>query len=274
MHQVQQQGRELAEPDRPSENRSRALKPLDAGSAIRVRRPDLYDRIYHWKDYRREASWVHACLAATGVPSGAGLLEAACGTGNYLVHLASHYRCAGFDADDGLLDIARSKLPGISLVNGDLRDFRVSQAVDALICLFGAIGYVHGNEALAHSASCMYSALHPGGVALVEAWHTPDDIASQGQSVQVWRGREAGETIEMDVVRTSVTKVVGSRSILEDDWLVVTPGGTDHFTERHELWLFARQEYLGAFSRAGFSVTWLDDCFPFGRGLILARRLR
>ena len=42
--------------------------------------------------------------------------------------------------------------------------------------------------------------------------------------------------------------------ILDFDYLVVTPEGTRHFTERHEAMLFTDEQYRQAFERAGLAV--------------------
>ena len=68
-------------------------------------RAALYDAIYHWKRYEEESAALHALLASEGVDDGARVLEAACGTGSYLVHLAARYAVSGFD-----LSTARSSV--------------------------------------------------------------------------------------------------------------------------------------------------------------------
>ena len=45
-------------------------------------RADLYDLIYHFKDYAAEAARLRELLE--GVAAGAWITEAACGTGKYL----------------------------------------------------------------------------------------------------------------------------------------------------------------------------------------------
>src|SRR5690554_7458013 len=75
------------------------------------RRAWLYDLIYSNKDYAAESRALHQLLAEHGVEDGAAVLEAACGTGNYLEHLHKYYDAAGFDLSAEMVAIARAKLP-------------------------------------------------------------------------------------------------------------------------------------------------------------------
>ena len=73
---------------------------------------------------------------------------------------------------------------------------------------------------------------------------------------------------ELKIARATVAGREGDVSILEFDYLVATPEGTRHFTERHEAALFTDDQYRQAFERAGLSVE-LDEEGLIGRGLYL-----
>ena len=122
-----------------------------------------YDAIYHWKDYRAESQRLHALLLAEGVPDGARLLEAACGTGTHLSHLMAWYRASGFDGSPEMLALARAKLPPeVELWLADMTSVRVREPVEALLCLFSSIGYLHGEDRLSAAARAFAQALVPG----------------------------------------------------------------------------------------------------------------
>ena len=57
----------------------------------------------------------------------ASLLDVACGTGAHLRHLRSRYEVVGLDIDPGMLEQAREALPGVTLVEGDMRSFGLAQ---------------------------------------------------------------------------------------------------------------------------------------------------
>ena len=67
---------------------------------------ELYDLIYHSKDYEAESRKLYEVLQAEGVPEGATVLEAACGTGAYLEHLRHRYDVSGFDLSPQMVELA------------------------------------------------------------------------------------------------------------------------------------------------------------------------
>ena len=123
-------------------------------------RVELYDAIYHWKDYDAESRRLIDLLTAEGVPRGARLLQAACGTGKHLAVLREHYDVAGFDRAEGMLRHARERLPGAHLFQADMTDFEAPYPCDALLCLFSSIGYLTTAEALAAAARRFAAALN------------------------------------------------------------------------------------------------------------------
>lgn len=229
-------------------------------------RVELYDRIYHWKDYRSEAEVVHRLLRAHGIEEGARVLEAACGTGNYLLELKRWYEVSGFDLNRPSVELARKKLPEVELVVADMVDFRLENPVDALVCLFSSIGYVYPDSRLGAAAESFYQNVRPGGVALVEPWFQPEKAIPGFFSQQTYDGDD------MKLCRAATHQVEGRMSIFDFHWLVTRPEGVEHFVEEHRLWMYTRKELLGAFEAAGFEVEWnLGGPMP-GRGLLVARK--
>ena len=111
--------------------------------AVYEARAELYDRIYSFKDYQSEVERLRAMLQAEGVADGARLLDAACGTGEHLLHLKRFFDVSGFDKNPAMLEVARQKVPDVPLWEADLRDFTVEAPMQAILCLFSSIGYVH-----------------------------------------------------------------------------------------------------------------------------------
>ena len=75
---------------------------------------------------------------------------------------------------------------------------------------------------------------------------------------------------DLKIARANVSAREGDIAIMEFDYLVTTPEGTRHFTERHEAALFTDEQYRQAFERAGLSVE-LDEEGLIGRGLYLGQ---
>ena len=131
-------------------------------------RADLYDKIYAWKNYSAECDKLRGLLAREGIREGSRVLEAACGTGNYLTVLTSRYRVSGFDKSEAMLAIARRKLPLADLFAADMKTFEVAEPFDAVLCLFSSIGYLKTDDEIADAARAFARAVRPGGVIVVE----------------------------------------------------------------------------------------------------------
>lgn len=218
---------------------------------------ELYERIYRWKDYAREARELTALLLEHGIREGARVVEAGCGTGSFLEPLAANYEVEGFDRDAAMVDVARAKLPGRAIYRADMTGFELERPADALLCTFGSIGYVEP-ERLPLAAGCFLRALRPGGVALVEPWLSPEDARDGRSMVHVYDGTKADPPEELQLVRAALHRCEGRKSSLELHWLIVRPTGVEHRVEHHVLWQSTSEELLAAFRATGFEASWLE----------------
>ena len=230
-------------------------------------RAALYDLIYNWKDYAAEAALLAEILAAHGVAPGARILEAACGTGNHLLHLRGQFAVAGFDLHDEMLAVARPKLPGVPLFQADMTALSVREPYDALLCLFSSIGNLCDTHALRAAAAAFARALRPGGVLLVEPWFTAEQWDD---------GRPTGQlysTPDLVLARVSMAGRDGDLALFDLSWLVAARGRpVEHFVERHRMWLCPRETMRAAFEEAGFKVHFDPDGLGTGRGLFIGQR--
>lgn len=228
---------------------------------------ELYDRIYHWKDYAADAEKLRDLLTAEGVPDGGRVLEAACGTGSYLVPLSAWYEVAGFDLSPAVIRRAREKLPAARLFVADMTDFGVDEPHDALLCLFSSIGYLRSPEQLRAAADCFARALRPGGALVVEPWLTAETFS--GGKV----GQDVVDSDDLVLCRQYHSRVEGELSIVRFHWLVARPDrGTEHFAEEHVMWLCPRDVLQATFEAAGFETRLTDDGLMEHRGLLIGRR--
>jgi SAM-dependent methyltransferase len=221
----------------------------------------IYDAVYSWKDYPREAELLHGLVQARK-PDATTLLDVACGTGAHLAEFRGRYRCEGLDLDPELLAVARGRLPDVPLHRGDMREFDLGRRFDVVTCLFSSIGYVLTVEALERAVAAMARHLAPGGVLVVEPWLTPEAVTTPHV------GAVFVDEPELKIARVNTIEVDGRRSSFEFHYLVGTPAGVEHFTEPHELGLFTHEEYLAAFRTAGLAVEH-DEEGLMGRGLYI-----
>ena len=226
------------------------------------RSADLYDAVYSWKDYAREAEAVHDAIEAHRRSRGRRLLDVACGTGRHLEHLKLWYDCEGCDLDPAMLAVARARHPGLRLFECDMRTLDAGRRYDAVVCLFSAIGYV---GELGPAIAALGRHVAPGGVLLVEPWLTPEAVQPPHVSA-IFVDRP-----ELKVCRMATGVVEGRRMRLEFEYLVGREARVERFSESHETWLHTDDEYRAAFLEAGLEVEH-DPEGPMGRGLYIGLR--
>ncbi len=76
---------------------------------------------------------------------------------------------------------------------------------------------------------------------------------------------------DLKIVRMSLSKQRGKRSLIEFQYLIGTPKRIRHDVEIHELGLFTHQEYMDAFKAAGLKVVHDPEGLD-GRGLYIGQK--
>jgi ubiquinone/menaquinone biosynthesis C-methylase UbiE len=117
----------------------------------------VYDLIYEWKDYAREAAMLRWIIAAKKRSAGNALLDVACGTGKHLAELKTDFTVEGLDLSVGLLTVARRSLPDVPFHHGDMTHFDLGKQFDVVTCLFSAIGHAQtldNMNAALHECAC------------------------------------------------------------------------------------------------------------------------
>jgi len=227
----------------------------------------FYDAIYAaiGKNYAAEVRKLRALIRQHKRSPGKALLEVACGTGCHAARLHRYYQVEGLDLDPKMLAVAREKCPGISFHQADMVDFDLGRQFDVVTCLFSSIGYVKTRVRLQQAIQAMSRHLVPGGVLLIEPWFAPDTF---------YPGRAHGLFVDqpdLKIARMNISRVEDGVSILDFHYLMATPRGIRHFTERHELGLFTHEEYLEAFRASGLEVVHDPEGLD-GRGLYIGKK--
>jgi SAM-dependent methyltransferase len=225
----------------------------------------FYDAIYEWKDYEDEVRRLLILIyEGLGAPPDS-LLDVACGTGKHLALLRGHIEhLEGVELSEGMLALARERLPEVPLQRGDMTDFDLGRRFDVVTCLFGAIGYAGTVEGLERAARSMARHLNPGGLLLIEPWIFPDKW-NVGQLHQL-----VVDQPDLKISRMNVSRREGQVAVLDMHHLVGTPEGIEYFVEHHELTLFTREEYTSALEAAGLAVSF-DEHGLDGRGIFIGK---
>lgn len=232
-----------------------------------TRSAPYYDAIYAalGKDYGAEAERVHALIQAHARVPVRRLLDVACGTGGHIGHLRRHYEVEGLDLDPAMLAIARRKHPDVVFHQADMTAFDLGRTFDAIICLFSAIAYAHPFTRLERTLRTFARHLVPGGVTVVEPF-IPPEAWEEGHLGAVFVNEPA-----LKVARVNLSRREGNVAVLDFHYLVATREGAEYFTERHDLAMYAAEEYLQAFDAAGLAAIH-DPTGLTGRGLFVGCR--
>jgi SAM-dependent methyltransferase len=223
----------------------------------------VYDAIYSFKDYRAEAETLERVIRER-VPHARTLLDVACGTGKHLAELRRSFDVVGLDVEPEFVRIARERLPGVDVHEGDMTSFDLGRRFDAVTCLFSAIGYVRTLDRLAAAVASMARHLEPGGLLVVEPWIEPENWMPGGvYSTFV-------DEPELKVARVNTSPPPGPEGtvVLEMHHVIGTPDGVESFVETHEFGMFSREQYLEALRAAGLQAEHEPEGLT-GRGLYL-----
>jgi SAM-dependent methyltransferase len=222
-----------------------------------------YDALYSWKDYAAENVLLHALIEAR-TPGARTLLDVACGTGLHLAGLQGWYEVEGVDLDPAMVELARERLPGVSVEEGDMVTLDLGREFDVVTCLFSSIGYVLTRERLREAAASLARHVAPGGLLVVEPWVFPDAWEPHVHALFV-------DEPDLKIARMTVGAPAADTVALEFEYLVATPAGVERFSERHEVGMFADEDYRGALEEAGLAVEF-DPEGLMGRGLYIGTR--
>ncbi len=230
----------------------------------------IYDLLYVGsgiKDYPAEAAELHRIIQDAS-PAAQTLLDVACGTGAHLVEMQRWYAVEGVDLSPAMLAVARTRLPGIPLREGDVRTLDLGKTFDAVTCLFSSIGYMTDPSQLRAAIARLAAHVAPGGVLIVDGWVRP------GQ----WRDNyrpdspDVASDDEVTVVRLSYSRRDGSITALEMHHLVQTDAGIEYFMEPHRLRLTETDECVAAVTDAGLEARVIPDYMPNRDRIVGIRR--
>ena len=127
-----------------------------------------YDRMMRNVNYTRWCNYIESlfrmyrCTPHT-------ILDLACGTGSLTVLLASKgYKVTGLDRAEGMLNVAREKVENedlkITLQQGDMIDFQLSEKFDAILCTYDSINYAINENELRTMFETVAKHLSPDGL--------------------------------------------------------------------------------------------------------------
>ena len=180
-------------------------------------------------------------LTRHGVLSQGDLLVLACGTGGHIPYFKDDYAVSG-------LDLARTKFPGIRFHLGNLIDFKLDSDFDAMICLYGSIGFVKTIDNLRASMKRIAAHLRPEGLAQITPWSTVEDF----QSLIVV---DAVDQPDLKIAPMEQVSLKGPKIVeVTFHHLIGKNNEVAYHKQSMEIGLFSLEEHRSAMTDAGLEV--------------------
>ncbi|MEV3925642.1 class I SAM-dependent methyltransferase [Actinomadura coerulea] len=211
---------------------------------------EVYELTYRHrgKDWGEEAAAVARRVRARR-PGARSLLDVACGTGAHLEAFRSGFdHVEGLELSRAMRERAVRRLPGVAVHGGDMRDFALGRAFDAVTCLYTAIAYLPTVAAMRAAVRTMAGHLVPGGVLVVEPWWPPERFIEGYVGADLVRD---GDTV---VARVSHSIRRDRAALMDVRWLVGRPTGVSEFRTLEAFTMFTADEFTAAFEDAGCGV--------------------
>ncbi|HJU09740.1 MAG TPA: class I SAM-dependent methyltransferase, partial [Candidatus Binataceae bacterium] len=210
---------------------------------------ELYDAIYHFKNYQRESERLRDLIVGM-TPGARTLLDVACGTGEHAKFLRQYFAVDGVDVNEHYLEAARTKNPSGKFYEADMTDFDLGARYDVVTCLFSAIGYVKTTALAERAIAAMARHVGQRGVLILEPWFPPDHWKPGMITINT------GETKDGLVCRMALSRLQDNVSVMSLHYLHGTKRGVHYYTEQLELGLFTKVEITRAFELAGMRVVY------------------
>jgi SAM-dependent methyltransferase len=150
---------------------------------------DLYDHLYHDKDYEAECDLIEAVFRRHAEGQVKTILDLGCGTGNHALPLALRgYGVTGVDRSSEMLASAQEKLAAFSgaadrlppvFHQGDVRILDLGEQFDAVLMMFAVLSYQLTNEDVLAALGTVRRHLKPGGLFVADVWYGPAVLAQR-----------------------------------------------------------------------------------------------
>ena len=190
--------------------------------------------------------------------------DLACGTATTAVELArGGVRVYGVDLSPTMCRLARAKVhlarASVTVIQGDMRTFRLPEPVDLITCEFDAVNHVPRKSDLARVANAVARALHPGGYFYF-------DVNNRSAFQKIWPGTSWFENPSAVMVMQGGYDQRRDKGWTVVDWFIRQKGGWQRSRARVEQVAWTRAEVLEALSSAGFHHVRAVDSAGLFRG--------
>jgi SAM-dependent methyltransferase len=261
------------DPQQPADEAS--AEPPDAYGGHATVYDDLYAS--RGKDYAAESRTI-AKLIRNANPGAKTLLDVGCGTGSHLVHLRHVFdEVTGVEPSEPMRTVAQQRLPGVAILDGDMRTLDLGHRFDAVICMFATIGYAGGPAGdiagLFAAIDTMAAHVVSGGVIVVEPWMTAAryNVGHIGSDFTNRPGADGDDRTIFRMSHSGFNPGHPRVSVVTMHYLVGTPDGIEHTTDVHYMSRWTDDDFVDAFDAAGCTAKFYLPGFGNGVHVALKR---
>lgn len=141
-------------------------------------------------------------------------MDVGCGTGEHVKDLqAMGYKILGIDSSSQMIDTAKKRFPHCKFEVGFMEEYKLKQAVDSIVCLFGTFNYLTSNEAIKDFFQVTYKNLKPAGILILDVWNS--------EPIKKIKRKPLGLVANIRVGDTSIRRNRGFRLTRADDLTMV-----------------------------------------------------
>ncbi len=212
-----------------------------------------YDAMYvDTAGYEKECDQVVDLVRKYGKTGGepllGSLLDIACGTGEQARYFSRHFRTVGFDLSEGMIDIARTKLPEVEFHVADMCDFELGGPFDVAVNLYGSIGFAENAGRMQAAVRTVHRHLKNGGVFILTPWSTRETF--QEGIFSAADQRDGVCFCRMEVIR----RFSDDKVRVEMHHLIGKDMNVRSYKHEQTITLFSETEYVSALESAGFEI--------------------
>jgi SAM-dependent methyltransferase len=182
------------------------------------------------------------------------LLNLGCGGGKNAHNLKRNYQVTGLDLSEAMLANARALNPDCTFVQGDMREFSLSERFDAIV-IDDAVSYMTSREDLARLFRAAYGHLELGGVMIVSPDKTKETFEQNDTHITHAQAKAKPEGVDVVFIENDYDPDP------EDDtydaliiYLIREKGALRVVEDMHILGLFAADVWPTLLREAGFEI--------------------
>lgn len=211
----------------------------------------IYDYLYHDVNYRDISAALDRTIAdIIGLTPRPRVLDAGCGTGNFLQYLCRDFDVTGVDLSKEMLAIAAQKCPEVKLIEANVKTMNAGE-FDVVCMLSAVLGYQQSNADVVVTLLNVNKHLRKDGLFIFDIWHGPT-VLRQGPQERV-KEFNRGDVSILRHVKPQLC-LLSNQCICTYQWWMKSNGQVESSQEVHVMRYFFPMEIRFFLEQTGFKL--------------------